>query len=243
MDPSARPRRQRAYQRGGVPADVSHAAQDYLREIYKLQADSERVSTNALAQRMGVTPPSASAMVKKLDALGLAEHALYRGVRLTPAGERIALEMLRHHRLLELYLAQTFEIGIDAVHSEADRLEHVLSEELESRIDEALGRPTHDPHGDPIPDARLKITRSNTRPLAALEPGEDSTVQSVPDSDEQLLRYLVEISLVPGQTVTLVHAAPFNGPLTIRINGHETAISAELATNVHVMARSRERRG
>jgi DtxR family transcriptional regulator, Mn-dependent transcriptional regulator len=236
VDAGARSQRRRAQRHGGVPAGVSDAAQDYLREIYKLQAESERVSTTALARRMRVTPPSASAMVKKLAALGLAEHALYRGARLTPAGERIALELLRHHRLLELYLAQTLEIGIDAVHSEADRLEHALSEELESRIDEALGRPTHDPHGDPIPSAQLKIERPTTKPLTALEPGEEAKVQSVPDGDGELLRYLVNISLVPGQTVTLLQVAPFNGPLTVRANGRETAISAELAAQITVAA-------
>ena len=148
-----------------VLADLSDAVQDYLREIYKLQAESGRVKTSTLAQRMGVAPPSATAMVKKLAALGLADHEPYRGVRLTRAGERIALEVLRHHRLLELYLAQTLELGLDAVHAEADRLEHALSETLETLIDEALGSPTHDPHGDPIPDAKLRIVHSKGKPL------------------------------------------------------------------------------
>jgi DtxR family transcriptional regulator, Mn-dependent transcriptional regulator len=135
---------------------LSDAIQDYLREIYKLSRDGGRVSTNALARGMGVAPGSASAMVKKLAALGLAEHAPYHGVSLTDAGERVALEVIRHHRLLELYLAKTLGIHVDEVHAEADRLEHVLSEELEARIDESLGYPTHGPHGDPIPDADLK---------------------------------------------------------------------------------------
>ena len=134
---------------------LSDAIQDYLKEIYKLGIESERVST-ALAERQQVSPASASAMVKKLAALGLAEHAPYRGVTLTHAGERVALEVIRHHRLLELYLAETLGIDVDDVHDEADRLEHVLSEELEARIDRALGFPTHDPHGDPIPDANLE---------------------------------------------------------------------------------------
>jgi len=139
-----------------APADLSNAIQDYLKEIYKLATRGERVSTSALAKRQRVSAASASAMVKKLAVLGLAEHAPYRGVVLTPAGERVALEVIRHHRLLELYLAETLGIGIDAVHEEADRLEHALSEELEGRIDRALGFPTHDPHGDPIPDANLE---------------------------------------------------------------------------------------
>jgi DtxR family Mn-dependent transcriptional regulator len=136
--------------------DLSDAIQDYLKEIYKLSTESERVSTSALARRQRVSAASASAMVKKLAALGLAEHAPYRGVTLTQAGERVALEVIRHHRLLELYLAETLGIHVDDVHVEADRLEHALSEELEARIDKALGFPTHDPHGDPIPDANLQ---------------------------------------------------------------------------------------
>jgi DtxR family transcriptional regulator, Mn-dependent transcriptional regulator len=135
---------------------LTDAIQDYLKEIYKLGAAGERVSTNALARQQRVSAASASAMVKKLAALGLVEHAPYRGVSLTDDGERVALEVIRHHRLLELYLAETLGIGIENVHDEADRLEHVLSEELEARIDKALGYPTHDPHGDPIPDADLK---------------------------------------------------------------------------------------
>jgi DtxR family transcriptional regulator, Mn-dependent transcriptional regulator len=135
---------------------LSDAIQDYLRAIFVLGEAGGRVSTTALARSQGVAPASASAMVKKLAALGLVEHAPYRGVSLTVAGERVAVEVTRHHRLLELYLARTLGIHVDAVHDEADRLEHVISEELEARIDQALGFPTHDPHGDPIPDAELR---------------------------------------------------------------------------------------
>jgi DtxR family Mn-dependent transcriptional regulator len=135
---------------------LSEAIQHYLRDIYKLNAESGRVSVTALAKRAQVSPASASAMVKKLAALGLAEHKPYRGVSLTPAGEQVALEVIRHHRLLELYLAETLGLDVADVHDEADRLEHALSEELEARIDRALGFPTHDPHGDPIPDAELR---------------------------------------------------------------------------------------
>src|SRR5215210_7355020 len=138
---------------------LTDAIQDYLREIYKLGAESGRVSVTALAKRLGVSPASASAMVKKLAALELTLHEPYRGVTLTPAGERVALEVIRHHRLLELYLAETLGLHVDDVHDEAERLEHVLSEELEARIDSALGYPTHDPHGDPIPNAALEWPR------------------------------------------------------------------------------------
>ena len=139
-----------------MPVTISEAIQHYLREIYKLGASGEPVSTTAIARQMRVSAASSSAMVKKLAALSLVEHAPYRGVTLTAEGERVALEVIRHHRLLELYLAETLGIHVDEVHDEADRLEHVLSEELEARIDEALGFPTHDPHGDPIPDANLE---------------------------------------------------------------------------------------
>ena len=144
-------------------APLSEAIQDYLKGIYKLQQGADRVAITALAREQGVSPASASAMVKKLAALGLLEHEPYRGARLSEAGERVAVEVIRHHRLLELYLAQTLGLDVDAVHDEADRLEHVISEELEARIDRALGFPTHDPHGDPIPDANLKWRRSESR--------------------------------------------------------------------------------
>jgi len=217
-----------------VLADFSDAVQDYLREIYKLQGESPRVKTSTLARRMGVAPPSATGMVKKLATLGLADHQLYRGVRLTRTGERIALEVIRHHRLLELYLARTLELGLDAVHAEADRLEHALSEALETRIDEVLGSPTQDPHGDPIPDARLRIVRSEARPLTSLKTGEQATVERIPDGDGELLRYLATLALVPGQPVELLQAAPFGGPLTIRTTSREAAISRELGAQIRV---------
>src|ERR671934_1417387 len=141
---------------------LTDAIQHYLRDIYKLAAENDgRVTVTALARRVGVSPASASAMVKKLAALDLAVHEPYRGVALTPAGERVAVEVIRHHRLLELYLAETLGLHVDDVHAEADKLEHVISEELEARIDRALGFPTHDPHGDPIPDAKLRWPRSS----------------------------------------------------------------------------------
>ena len=135
---------------------LTDAIQDYLKEIYKLQEGGGRVSVTALSREQHVAPGSASEMVKKLAALQLVDHEPYRGVRLTEAGERVAVEVIRHHRLLELYLAETLGLDVDNVHAEADRLEHVISEELEARIDKALGFPTHGPHGDPIPNAALE---------------------------------------------------------------------------------------
>jgi DtxR family Mn-dependent transcriptional regulator len=151
-----------------MKAALTDAIQDYLRAIYLLGEKGDRVTVTALARRLHVSPASTSAMVKKLSALDLADHAPYRGVTLTAAGEQVALEVIRHHRLLELYLAQTLGVDVDAVHDEADRLEHVLSEELEERIDRALGFPTHDPHGDPIPDRNLAWPRpGSTEPARA----------------------------------------------------------------------------
>jgi DtxR family Mn-dependent transcriptional regulator len=135
--------------------NLSDAIQDYLKSVYNLQGAEARVTIGAIAKDQSVSPASASAMVKKLAALDLLEHEPYRGARLTESGERVAVEVIRHHRLIELYLAETLGLHVDDVHDEADRLEHVISEELEARIDRALGYPTHDPHGDPIPDADL----------------------------------------------------------------------------------------
>ena len=155
-DATGEPPRQRVvYARPVAKTTLSDSIQDYLRHILVLGAEGERVSTTALARSQGVAPASATSMVKKLAALGLVEHAPYRGVSLTEDGARVAIEVTRHHRLLELYLAETLGIDVEHVHAEADRLEHVISEELEARIDQALGYPTHDPHGDPIPDADL----------------------------------------------------------------------------------------
>ena len=208
--------------------------QDYVKEIYKLRLEGKRATTSAIAARLGVRPPSVTAMVKRLSALGLAKHAPYRGVELTAAGERMALEVIRHHRLLELYLAQALGLSLDEVHSEADRLEHALSEELEARIDRSLGYPTHDPHGDPIPDAKLRLDRKRLRTLASLEPGDEATIKRVPDGDDELLRYLAKLALVPGKKVKLRSAEPFGGPLTVRVGKADHAISRELAGGIGV---------
>ncbi len=213
----------------------TEAIEDYLKAIYALQQDGGTpVSTSALAERMGVSAPAASSMIKKLASRGLARHELYRGVSLTRGGERVAVEVLRHHRLLEQYLAQRLGVGIDDVHHEAERLEHALSEELEALIDRELGYPTHDPHGHPIPDAELKVTEAPVRTLVDLEPGETSIVQRVPDHDRQLLGYLSTLGLMPGASVELVSAAPFGGPLIVIIGGAEAAISADLAATIGV---------
>ena len=153
---------------------------------------------------------------------------------LEASGERIAIEMIRHHRLLEQYLAETLGLSIDAVHAEADRLEHALSEEVEARIDESLGFPTHDPHGDPIPTATLELDRTMLRPLSSLDPGEGATIRRVPDTDADLLRYLASLSLVPGERVEVAESAPFGGPITVRAGRAKHAIARELAARIGV---------
>jgi DtxR family Mn-dependent transcriptional regulator len=175
-------------------------------------------------------------MVKKLTAMGLVEHERYRGVRLTPAGERIALEVVRHHRLLELYLMKALGLGWDQVHAEAERLEHYLSEEVESRIDAALGHPTHDPHGDPIPTAELELLTEEGRWLSDVADGTEAVVRRVPDGDPELLRYLASLGIVPDQPVVLVGRAPFDGPVTIEVAGARHAIGRALAEQIQVAA-------
>ena len=212
--------------------DLTVAVQDYLKAIYVLESAGERVTTSALATRVGVSAPSATAMTKRLDELGLVERVPHRGVALTDDGRRGALEVLRHHRLLERYLVDRLGLPLDAVHAEAELLEHALSEELEAKIDEELGFPTHDPHGDPIPDRELRLVHGESRSLLDLELGAHGSVARVPDGDSDLLRYLGELGLVPDASVEVVAQAPFGGPVTVRTASGEHAISRELADRI-----------
>jgi DtxR family Mn-dependent transcriptional regulator len=214
--------------------ELTEAIQDYVKEIYKLEALGLKATTSALAERLEVSPPSVTSMLKKLATLGLVEHERYRGATLTERGERVALEVIRHHRLLEQYLVETLGLPLDAVHAEADRLEHALSEELEAHIDRTLGFPTRDPHGDPIPDASLKVATQDLTPLSTLEPGTKATVQRVPDGDSELLRYLSKLKLTPGSRLMVRESAPFDGPVTVRVGGADHAISRELAARIGV---------
>jgi DtxR family transcriptional regulator, Mn-dependent transcriptional regulator len=198
---------------------TSSAVEDYAKAIYALQQRGEGpVSTNALAERLSVTPASASGMVKRLDELGLVSHVPYHGVELTEAGRRVALETLRHHRLLELYLAEKLDVPWDRVHAEAEVLEHVLSEELEELIAAKLGNPTRDPHGDPIPTADLRVEEVTTCSLAELEPGRRATFVRVSDSDPDMLRYLAARGIAPGATLEVIERQPFDGPTFARFS-------------------------
>jgi DtxR family transcriptional regulator, Mn-dependent transcriptional regulator len=212
--------------------DLTVAVQDYLKAIYVLESSGERVTTSALARRMGVSAPSATAMTKRLAELGLVERLAYRGVALTETGRLGALEVVRHHRLLERYLVDRLGLSLDEVHAEAELLEHVLSDELEAKIDEELGYPTHDPHGDPIPDRDLRVVHGANRTLLDLEPGDRASIARVPDGDSELLRYLDDLGLVPGSDLELVAYAPFGGPVTVRTARGESAISRDLADRI-----------
>ena len=179
----------------------SPAIEDYCKAVYTLETRAdEPVSTNALAERLELTSGSVSGMLKKLDELGLISHVPYRGVRLTPEGRRVALEVIRHHRLLELYLAEALQMPWDRVHDEAEVLEHVLSDELEALIAAKLGNPTIDPHGDPIPSADLELEESPTRTLESLVPGDEGTFVRVSDADPEMLRYLAQQGVAAGRT-------------------------------------------
>ena len=213
----------------------SQAVQDYAKAIYALELrEGEAVSTNALAGRLGVTAASASGMVKRLDELGLVEHQPYRGVSLTENGRRVALEVMRHHRLLELYLVKSLGVPWDRVHREAEVLEHVLSEELEELIAAKLGDPTHDPHGDPIPTRDLTIEEGSTVSLQTLEVGDRGTFTRVSDSDPEMLRFLAECGIAPGDRLEVVEKQPFDGPLFVRFGDHVHVLGGALAQAMRV---------
>jgi DtxR family Mn-dependent transcriptional regulator len=218
-------------------ARPSEAVQDYAKAIYALQRRLEPgagVTTNDLASRLGVTAASASGMVKKLAEQDLVAHAPYRGVTLTEAGERIALEVLRHHRLLELYLAEHLGVPWDRVHEEAEALEHVISEDLEARIAAKLGNPTHDPHGDPIPGVDLTIEEGDTRALEALGEGQHGRFVRISDSDPDMLRYLESRGIGIGDNVEVLERQPFGGPLTVRFPAGDVILGGDLARAMRV---------
>jgi DtxR family transcriptional regulator, Mn-dependent transcriptional regulator len=213
----------------------SPAVEDYAKAIYQIgERVGGAVSTNALAERLDVTAASASGMVRKLDDLGLVEHVPYRGVQLTTKGVRVALEVLRHHRLLELYLAETLGVPWDRVHDEAEVLEHVLSEELEALIAAKLGNPTRDPHGDPIPSADLVIDEERTESLAVAEPGTSGVFVRISDSDPEMLRYLAERGIAPGDAFEVVEKHPFDGPLFVRFGDSVHVLGGALARAMRI---------
>ena len=217
---------------------VTHAMEDYLKAIYRLSEREPNVTAHQLASELSVSGASVTNMVKRLDELNLVEYSRYKGVTLTESGRKIALEVIRHHRLLELYLSESLGMPWHEVHAEAERLEHHLSEDLEARMDSALGFPTHDPHGDPIPSPDLTIGEVRGVNLTALTAGQVGTVTRVSDRDPEKLEYLGSLGLFPGAAVELIERMPFEGPLRIRVAGKEAVLGPPLARQVSIEVQS-----
>ena len=214
----------------------SRAVEDYVRAINDIaESDPARsVGTNSIAQKLGVTPASASGMVRKLEALGLVSLEPYRGVQLTPAGTRLAMSVTRRHRLLETFLAVRLGLPWDSVHAEAEVLEHVLSDELEEAIARDLGDPERDPHGAPIPRADGTIVIDDSVPLADLADGSTAVFVRIPDERPDMLRWLAERGIGPRCTIRIVERAPFGGPVSVEIEGREHQLGSELAESMRV---------
>lgn len=213
---------------------ISRATEDYLKAIYQLASDGQKVSTSRLAEQIRCSAASVTNMLQKLSEMKLVKYTPYQGVTLTRAGCKIALEVIRHHRLIELYLAQVLGYSWDKVHAEAEELEHVISEEFEERIDLALGHPTIDPHGHPIPTKDGRIDLPQSRPLWEMSGGEWVRVQRVNDRDPEALRYLASIGVFPDVEFSVLKKAPFNGPIHISIDDSEHSLSEELARQIFV---------
>lgn len=213
---------------------ISQQIEDYLKTIYLLQQYSSQASTSAIAEALSVKPASVTSMLKKLAEMKLARHTPYQGVRLTEAGEKIALKIVRHHRLLESFLLERLGYSWDEVHEEADRLEHVISEDFEDRIAEQLGYPAVDPHGDPIPRKDGSIHTVAQRCLSDLACGQSATIVRVSDACPEMLRHAASMGLRPQMRITLIDADPFGGSLRVRIGDREHAISRDLAANIFV---------
>jgi DtxR family Mn-dependent transcriptional regulator len=217
-------------------AELTAAVQDYAKAIYALESRDGSASTTALAERLNVRPASVSGMLRKLDALGLVRHEPYHGVRLTERGRLVALEVIRHHRLLELFLVESLGMRWDEVHAEAEVLEHVLSDGLEELIATKLGDPTLDPHGDPIPSRELTVAADDTSNLYDLEPGGHGTFVRVSDSDPEMLRFLGERGISPGARLEVLERQPFDGPVYVRFGDAVHVLGAVLARSMRVEA-------
>lgn len=217
--------------RGRGPT-YSEAIEDFLKEVYMLQQEHERVQTSMLAEALKITAPSTTEMAKKLAKANLVVHEPYRGIQLTPAGERVALEIIRNHRLIELFLVEALGFTWDEVHDEAERLEHAMSERLAQRIAEFLSNPRYDPHGDPIPTAEGNIQPRRLVPLSEWPAEDRGVIARLVDQSPAMLRYLAEKGLIVGASITVVTRDPFDGPLALRVDEHEQIIGQNVARHV-----------
>ncbi len=214
---------------------LSQAVEDYLKAIFKLEEDAP-VNTNLLAQTLGVAPASATKMAQRLDRMGLASYEAYRGVRLTASGKKIALEIIRHHRLLETYLKEVMNYPWDKIHDEAEQLEHHISEEFEDKIDALLGYPTHDPHGDPIPDRDGTMVLHDSVPLSSATPGSTLTVRTLLNRDPRSLEHLEQLGLLPSTTLSIVKLNE-DGSVSVKTDESVTLIESEVADSILVSVR------
>lgn len=213
---------------------TTQAIQDYLKIIFKLQHGGHVASTSAIAEKLAISPASVTGMVKKLSKMGLATHSPYHGVTLTEEGKALALELIRHHRLLELYLQKALGFTWDKVDAEAERLEHHISEEMEAAMAAFLGDPTEDPHGDPIPTKDGYMPDIRYDRLSEIGPGQLVRIRRVKDSDPDLLRYLGTLGMYPHVIVEVVDKAPFDGPLVVRVSGAQQALGAQVTDSIFV---------
>lgn len=217
---------------------ITQATQDYLKIIFKLENNGKAASTNAIAERMQVSQASVTGMIKKLSELKLISHTPYHGVELTDSGRKIALEIIRHHRLLELYLAEALGYSWDQVHDEAEKLEHVISEEFEEKMAHFLGNPTTDPHGAPIPTKDGQLKQRPLIPLTLAMAGQKVRVKQISDSDPEMLRYLGKIGIYPEVNLLVLERAPFGGPLTVKIGESKHHLGDGVTNNIMITASS-----
>ena len=210
--------------------------QDYLKNIYELTENGESATTNALAKKLNISAPSVTGMVQKLASSkpALVEYHKHQGVTLTREGKKAALEVIRHHRLLEAWLVQTLGYSWDEVHEEAERLEHVISEDFERRIAAAMGHPVRDPHGEPIPTEDLRMPLDESTPLSSMRPGESGTIQRVDASDPNLLRYLEELGLVPGVKIQVTDYSPFDHNITLKVGRKTTVLGLNITSKLFI---------
>lgn len=214
---------------------LSQSIEDYLKAIYKLESEEKGASTTRLAEKMEVSSASASNMIKRLAEMGLVDYQSYKGARLTASGRKIALEVLRHHRLLELYLLEVLGYSWDEVHDEAEKLEHHISEQFEDKIAELLGDPTHDPHGDPIPTKNGVLPEMKEKSLVQAEENQSYVIGRVRDQEPERLRYLEQEGLLPGVKLTVKKKGPFNGPVILLVEAEEKIIGQDLAQTIFLV--------
>lgn len=212
----------------------NEAIEDYLKAIYEIQREKGKVATTVLAERLRIQPASVTGMIKRLSEMNLLTYERYQGVMLSSAGKKIALEVIRHHRLVELFLAEALGVPWDKVHEEAEKWEHILSEELEERIDALLGYPTHDPHGAPIPNRNGDVAEHPKMVLADLEVSQSAAIVEVNDHDPELLRYLGSMELYPNTEFVVLDVAPFDGPIKIKIQSTELTLGNKVARQIYV---------